>query len=157
MLLEKGVPKRCSKFTGGHPCRSAISIKLQSISIEITHRYGCSPVNLLHIFRTTFSKNTSGWLLLCTNHHNLIWTVSSRTWILWHESFEWICLTILETIAEAVVQRCSAKTICLKIAQNSQANTCVRVSFKTKLHASDNKAPLVAASEIDKFQWMFWK
>ena len=27
-------------------------------------RHGCSPVNLLHIFRTPFSKNTSGWLLL---------------------------------------------------------------------------------------------
>ena len=36
--------------------------------IEITLRHGCSPVNLLHIFRTPFSKNTSGWLLLqkCT-------------------------------------------------------------------------------------------
>ena len=32
--------------------------------IEITLRYGCSPVNLLHIFRAPFSKNTSGWLLL---------------------------------------------------------------------------------------------
>ena len=27
-------------------------------------RHGCSPVNLLHIFRTPFSKNTSGGLLL---------------------------------------------------------------------------------------------
>ena len=32
--------------------------------IEITLRHGCSPVNLLHIFRTPFFKNTSGWLLL---------------------------------------------------------------------------------------------
>ena len=31
--------------------------------IEITLRLGCSPVNLLHIFRTLFSKNTSGRLL----------------------------------------------------------------------------------------------
>ena len=28
--LGKGVLKICSKFTGGHPCSSAISIKLQS-------------------------------------------------------------------------------------------------------------------------------
>ena len=34
------------------------------IALEITLRHGCSPVNLLHIFRTTFLKNTSGWLLL---------------------------------------------------------------------------------------------
>ena len=32
--------------------------------IEITLRHGCSPVNLLHIFRTPFPRNTSGWLLL---------------------------------------------------------------------------------------------
>ena len=31
---------------------------------EITLRHGCSPVNMLHIFRTPFFKNTSGWLLL---------------------------------------------------------------------------------------------
>ena len=29
-------------------------------SLEITLRHGCSPVNLLHIFKTPFSKNISG-------------------------------------------------------------------------------------------------
>ena len=32
--------------------------------IEITLRHWCSPVNLLHIFRTLSLKNTSRWLLL---------------------------------------------------------------------------------------------
>ena len=32
--------------------------------IEITLRHGCSPVNLLDIFRTPFSKTVSGGLLL---------------------------------------------------------------------------------------------
>ena len=32
--------------------------------IEITLQHGYSLVNLLHIFRTPFSKNTSGRLLL---------------------------------------------------------------------------------------------
>ena len=32
--------------------------------IEITLRHGCYPVNWLHIFRTPFSKNSSGLLLL---------------------------------------------------------------------------------------------
>ena len=64
MFLRKGFLKICSKFTGEHPCRSAISIKLQSNFNEIALRHGCSPVNLLHIFRTPFPKNTSGWLLL---------------------------------------------------------------------------------------------
>ena len=41
----RGVPwkvvlKVCSKFTGKHPCRSAISITLQSNFIEITLRHG---------------------------------------------------------------------------------------------------------------------
>ena len=63
VFLGKGVLRICSKFTGEHPCRSAISIKLLSNFIEITLWHGCAPVNLLHIFRTTFLKNTSGWLL----------------------------------------------------------------------------------------------
>ena len=47
VLLVKGVLKIRSKFTGEHPCRSNF--------IEITLRHGCSPVYLLHIFRTPFS------------------------------------------------------------------------------------------------------
>ena len=35
--------------------------------IEITLRHGCSNVNLLHISRTPFCKNTSGGLLLDGN------------------------------------------------------------------------------------------
>ena len=61
-LVGKGVPKICSKCTGEHPFRSAISIKLQSNFIEIALRHGCSPINLLHIFGTLFPKNTSGRL-----------------------------------------------------------------------------------------------
>ena len=38
--------------------------KLQSNFIEITLQHGCSPVNLLHIFLTSFPKNSSGGLLL---------------------------------------------------------------------------------------------
>ena len=82
VFLTKGVLKICSKFTREHPCRTAISIKLQSSFIEITLRHGCSPVNLLHIFRTLFLKNTSGWLLLevQVSHdfekNNLIWNES---------------------------------------------------------------------------------
>ena len=40
------------------------SIKLQSNFIEITLQHECSPANLLHIFRTSFFKNTSGRQLL---------------------------------------------------------------------------------------------
>ena len=37
--------------------------------IEITLWHGCSPVNLPHIFRTSFPKNTSGELLLFSGTH----------------------------------------------------------------------------------------
>ena len=53
VFLAKGVLKIFSKFTGEHRCR-----------IGITLLHGCSPVNLLHIFRTPFHRNTSGWLHL---------------------------------------------------------------------------------------------
>ena len=64
VFLGKGILKIYSKFTGEHPYWSVISIKLQSNFIEITLWHGCSPVNYLHIFRTPFLKNISGWLLL---------------------------------------------------------------------------------------------
>ena len=62
MFLRKDVLRICSKFTGEHPCRK--TILLQGNFIEIALRLGCSTVNLLHIFRTTFPKNTIGWQLL---------------------------------------------------------------------------------------------
>ena len=50
LFLVKSVLKICSKLL----CNF----------IKIRLWYGCSPVNLLHIFWTSFTKNTSGWLLL---------------------------------------------------------------------------------------------
>ena len=46
-----------------------ISIKLRYNFIEIAIRCGSSPVNLLHIFRTPFPKNTYGGLLLSFTKH----------------------------------------------------------------------------------------
>ena len=43
---------------------SKLLSKMLSNFIEITLWHGCSPVNLLHIFRTNFPKNISRWLLL---------------------------------------------------------------------------------------------
>ena len=64
VFLGKSDLKICSKFTGEHTYRSVILITFQSIFIEIALRHGCSPVNLLPIFITPFSKNTFGALLL---------------------------------------------------------------------------------------------
>ena len=59
LLLQKqpsrGVlKKRCSE----------VMQQIYSNFIKITLRHGCYPVKLQHIFRTLFSMNTSGWLLL---------------------------------------------------------------------------------------------
>ena len=51
VFLRKDVLKKCSKFTGENPYRSAISINLRGNSIEIKFRHECSPVNLLYIFK----------------------------------------------------------------------------------------------------------
>ena len=84
MFLEKAVLKVCSKFTGEHPCRSVISIKLQSNFIETTLRHGCSPVNLLHILRRPFPGNTSGWLLLQNPIQQLLQCcqITSQCWVI---------------------------------------------------------------------------
>ena len=54
----RGVPgKRCSE-------NMHQTYRRTSNFIEIALRHVCSPVNLLHIFRTPFSRITSRWLLL---------------------------------------------------------------------------------------------
>ena len=67
--LDKVFWKYATNSQENTHCRSAISVKLQKNFVEITLRHGCSPANLLHIFRATFLKNLSGWLLLdiCTS------------------------------------------------------------------------------------------
>ena len=72
VFLGKGVLKICNRFTGEHPCRSAILIKLQSNFVEIALQHGCSPVNLLHIFRTPFPKNTSGWRKISISYQGML-------------------------------------------------------------------------------------
>ena len=52
--LRRAVLKTCSKFTGEHPCQSAVSISLLCNFIEVTLRNGCFPVNLLHISKHLF-------------------------------------------------------------------------------------------------------
>ena len=54
LFLGKVFLKIIIKFTEEHPCRSVISIKFASNVTEITLWHGCSPVNMLHIFRTSF-------------------------------------------------------------------------------------------------------
>ena len=68
LFLSRGVLKICSKFTGEHPCQSVISVKLLCSFIKIILRHGCSPLNMLHIFKTPFYKNIHVGLLLIFGH-----------------------------------------------------------------------------------------
>ena len=59
LFLQRGVLKICCKYTGKHPCGS----------VALLH--GCAAVNLLHIFKTLFYKNTSGGMLLkCSKQYS---------------------------------------------------------------------------------------
>ena len=61
--LSRGVPrKRCSENMQQIYRRTPMP--KCDFNKEVTLRHGCSPANLLHIFRTLFPRNTSGWLLL---------------------------------------------------------------------------------------------
>ena len=96
VFLEKGFLKICSKFTGESPCRSVISIKLQSNFMEITLRHGCSHVNLLHIFSTPFLKNTSGRLLPCFLSSSRFCNFRILNW----DSWFWKSLDIADRVSD---------------------------------------------------------
>ena len=57
VFLRKGVLKICNKYTGEHPCRSVISIKLLCSFNEIPPRHGCNPPSskFTAYFQNTFS------------------------------------------------------------------------------------------------------
>ena len=57
MFLGKGVLKMCSKFTGEHPCRSAISITLLCNFIDAFVSEICHPLeeqNIINLAQSQF-------------------------------------------------------------------------------------------------------
>ena len=48
-----------------------LNLKLLYNFIEIALRHGCSPVNLLHVFKTLLYKNTYGGLLLYKDYDHI--------------------------------------------------------------------------------------
>ena len=98
--------KICSRFTGEHPCRSAIFKKFQSNFIEITLRHGCSPVNLLHIFRTPFLENSCGGLFLHISV-TIRPKLSVNKLFIWHTYIVWIfCVRPVLVICPIAVVCC---------------------------------------------------
>ena len=70
VFCRKVVLRIFAKLKGKHLCQRIFLIKLQALGVlkkrcsENIQQIYRSPVNLQHIFRTPFPKNTSGWLLL---------------------------------------------------------------------------------------------
>ena len=89
VFLGNSVLKICCKFTGEHPCRSVISKKLLCNFIEMRPRHGYSSVNLLHIFKTPFPKNTSTGLLLGFFTNMLTWLLITSI------NFLFVCCSIV--------------------------------------------------------------
>ena len=75
LFLGKGVLKICSKFTGQHPCRSAISIKLQSNLFLRTPLEGCS---YSIVFRS--SRSTANLLTVVSDRISRAFNRLGATW-----------------------------------------------------------------------------
>ena len=58
VFLGKAILQVCIKFTGKHPCRELISIKLLYNFIEITLLHGCSPTNWAAFGQPIFTSKT---------------------------------------------------------------------------------------------------
>ena len=92
MFLGKCIPKICSKFTGEHPCRSVISIKLLYSFIENALRHGCSPVNLFHISRTPLDGCFCNSISINLLPRIIVWLAEYCRRFRWHISW---CFNIL--------------------------------------------------------------
>ena len=76
--------KRCSEKMQQICWRAPILKRdFKCVFNEITLWHGCSPVHLLHIFRTPFPKNISGRLFL---KHNTIWRSEVLERIVFHQN-----------------------------------------------------------------------
>ena len=84
VFLRKGVLKICSKFTGEHPCRTAISIKLLC-NLFKSYFGMCVLLHICCIFQNNFSKEdlwiaaSGGVFKFMKNDHFL---VSLAAWVL---------------------------------------------------------------------------
>ena len=149
-VLRKRCSEICSKFTGEHPCRSVISIKLQSNFTEITLRHGCSPLNLLHVFWTPFPRNTSGWLLLNVQITRINLKVSG---IKWDERCRRSCLQLLtpKNIAKGQTYYTSKDRNIIKYYFIwCNGNTNLEVTFNGVLHAVGN----INKSQLSLFTYL---
>ena len=109
---------------------SAFNIKKETLTQVFSCEFSCE-----HLFYRT-SLVAASALKLFKNidvlSADLEILINTKNLVLKNSSIFFLWLIKLE----AVVRRCSVKNLFLEILQNSQENTCARVSFLTKLQAS---------------------
>ena len=117
VFLGKGVLKICSKFTGEHPYRSVISIKLRNYTSAWV--FSCK---FAVYFYNTFSYEHFWMAASKKNDFNTAKVIFCDV-IEFSSRINNILLKLLSFW----------KKLFFKISQNSQENICVRVSFLIKL------------------------
>ena len=122
MFYKKRVLRNFAKFTGKHLCQSLILNKVTGLRPALWHR--CFPANLAKFLRTPIFTKHLWWLLLYKSYFK-------SEFSLYVTEVAEKALSIL-FLTEAVTQRCSIKNVFLEILQNSQENSCARVSFLIK-------------------------
>ena len=123
--------------------QNMISTKIQNNFIEITLQHGCSPVNLLHIFRTPFPKNTSGGMLLKQENLRRLRSL-----------YKWNCFLINECTKPktkilgdfAYIACCKRKYTKLYSRGILKSNCCATLSLKYKSSFYD-------AQVLTRFSW----
>ena len=96
-------------------CWSLLFIKLQASNfIEIALRHGCSAVNLLHIFRTPFPRNTSEWLLLYFSTPSVLQLNFNSFWV----SGVFDCSRATFTCSNSIIETSEQCMICSKFKIN---------------------------------------
>ena len=79
-ISEKNMLNKQQRYFQKQPSRGVHRCSLLCNFIEIAFRHACSPVNLQHIFRTPFPKNTFEWLLLYFLKDRIVCWVFSLLW-----------------------------------------------------------------------------
>ena len=117
---------------------------------EITLWHWCSPVNLLHIFRTTFSLEDPPMAASVHLDHSIL---TLRLIVHGKCSHKPLIIPL-----KRIHQRCSIERGVFKISQNSPENTCAIVSFLIKLQAVLESLNQVAELKAYNFRKkrLFW-
>ena len=104
-------------------------------TLVFTHAFEVLPLLVSHLLKKPLMENS----IFCAVFIGLLikWFIITTTIL--RKIMEHICSHVvlikwkIRLIIEAVIQRCSVKKVFLETSQNSQENTCARVSFSIKL------------------------